>query len=195
MYVMLFRQGQAAVSASLAAIGGLYEDNLYLATLYEYLETPVEKIRGQIQRGPQPDDGIRFTGVSFAYPGSDTPVLRDVNLHIRPGESLALVGENGSGKTTLIKLLTRLYLPTRGTITLDGQDLREWDETALLQRIGVIFQDFARYQFFVGENIGAGDVRHFEDEERWRGRGERPGGADHRGTSGGLPDAARQLVQ
>ncbi|MGH8223223.1 MAG: ATP-binding cassette domain-containing protein, partial [Woeseiaceae bacterium] len=85
-----------------------------------------------------------------------------------PGESLALVGANGSGKTTLIKLLTRLYLPTTGVITLDGQDLREWDETALRQRIGVIFQDFARYQLMVGENIGAGDVRYFEDEVRWR---------------------------
>jgi ATP-binding cassette subfamily B protein len=168
MYVMLFRQGQAAVSASLAAIGGLYEDNLYLATLYEYLETPVDEPRGDVRRGPRPDDGIRFKDVSFAYPGSESPVLRDVNLHIRPGESLALVGANGSGKTTLIKLLTRLYLPTQGSITLDGQDLREWEETALLQRIGVIFQDFARYQLIVGENIGAGDVRHFEDESRWR---------------------------
>ncbi|HEX9707122.1 MAG TPA: ABC transporter ATP-binding protein [Steroidobacteraceae bacterium] len=168
MYVMLFRQGQAAVSASLSAIGGMYEDNLYLATLYEYLETPVEGQKGEIVRGPQPQDGIRFMNVSFSYPGSDKPVLVDVNLHIRPGESLALVGANGSGKTTLIKLLTQLYLPTAGTITLDGQDLRDWEETALRQRIGVIFQDFARYQLMVGENIGAGDVRHFEDEARWR---------------------------
>ncbi|MGH8129681.1 MAG: ABC transporter ATP-binding protein, partial [Steroidobacteraceae bacterium] len=75
MYVMLFRQGQAAVSASLAAIGGMYEDNLYLATLYEYLETPVEKSKGEIVRGPQPQDGIRFTNVSFAYPGTEEPVL------------------------------------------------------------------------------------------------------------------------
>lgn len=167
MYVMLFRQGQAAVSASLAAIGGMYEDNLYLATLYEYLETPVERMKGEVVRGTHLQDGIRFANVSFAYPGAEQPVLIDVNLHIRPGESLALVGANGSGKTTLIKLLTRLYLPTAGSITLDGQDLREWDETALRQRIGVIFQDFARYQLMVGENIGAGDVRHFEDEERW----------------------------
>ena len=87
---------------------------------------------------------------------------------MRPGESLALVGENGSGKTTLIKLLTRLYKPTRGRILLDGLDLQEWDETVLRQRIGVIFQDFARYQMLVGENIGAGDVRAFDDEARWR---------------------------
>lgn len=168
MYVMLFRQGQAAVSASLAAIGGMYEDNLYLATLYEYLETPIEGTKGTVVRGPQPQDGIRFENVSFSYPGAEQPALVDVNLHIRPGESLALVGENGSGKTTLIKLLTRLYLPTAGRITLDGQDLREWDEAALRQRIGVIFQDFTRYQLMLGENIGAGDVRYFEDEARWR---------------------------
>ena len=173
MYVMLFRQGQSAVSASLAAIGGMYEDNLYLATLYEYLETPVAGPAGTLVRGPLPDDGIRFRDVCFTYPGSESPVLVDVNLHIRPGESLALVGENGSGKTTLIKLLTRLYLPTSGSITLEGQDLREWDETALRQRIGVIFQDFARYQLIVGENIGAGDVRHFDDESRWRDAAEK----------------------
>ena len=86
---------------------------------------------------------------------------------------MALVGENGSGKTTLIKLLTRLYAPTSGRILLDGQDLREWDEAALRDRIGVIFQDFTRYQLMLGENIGAGDVRHFEDEARWRDAGEK----------------------
>jgi ATP-binding cassette subfamily B protein len=168
MYVMLFRQGQAAVSASLAAIGGMYEDNLYLATLYEYLETPVERHRGATVRGPKPDDGIRFEDVSFAYPGSESPVLTGINLHIRPGSSLALVGENGSGKTTLIKLLTRLYRPTAGRIMLDGIELGEWDEEALRRRVGVIFQDFARYQLSVGDNIGTGDVRHLGDEARWR---------------------------
>ncbi len=168
MYVMLFRQGQAAVSASLAAIGGMYEDNLYLATLYEYLETPVNAPKGEAARGPNPHDGIRFENVSFAYPGAESPVLSGVDLHVRPGSSLALVGENGSGKTTLIKLLTRLYRPTGGRITLDGLDLADWEETALRARIGVIFQDFVRYQLSVGENIGAGDVRHVADEGRWR---------------------------
>ena len=159
MYLMLFRQGQSAVSAILSAIGGMYEDNLYLSTLYEYLETPAPVSLAAAMQGPRPEDGIRFEGVSFTYPGADEAALKDIDLHIPPGESLALVGENGSGKTTLIKLLTRLYVPDKGRILLDGLDLKSWDEAALRQRIGVIFQDFSRYQFVVGENIGVGDVR------------------------------------
>jgi len=168
MYVALFRQGQAAVSAMLAAVGGMYEDNLYLSTLYEYLETNVPAPAGTAVHGPHPEDGVRFEDVSFTYPGAEEAALEHVTLHLTPGASLALVGENGSGKTTLIKLLTRLYAPTSGRILLDGQDLAEWDESALRERIGVIFQDFARYQMLVGENVGAGDERFFEDEARWR---------------------------
>jgi ATP-binding cassette subfamily B protein len=188
MYLMLFRQGQSAVSAILSAVGGMYEDNLYLSTLYDYLETPVNNNKGVAVRGPKPEDGIRFEKVSFTYPGAEQPTLVDIDLHIRPGESLALVGENGSGKTTLIKLLTRLYEPTSGRILLDGQDLREWDEAALRDRIGVIFQDFTRYQLLVGENIGAGDVQHFEDEERWREASEKGMAAPIVAT---LPDGYR----
>jgi ATP-binding cassette subfamily B protein len=168
MYLMLFRQGQSAVSAILSAIGGMYEDNLYLSTLYEFLETPTKSNDTNKSQGSLPSDGIRFENVSFTYPGADQPALVDIDLHIRPGESLALVGENGSGKTTLIKLLTRLYRPDQGRILLDGTDLNLWQESALRLRIGVIFQDFSRYQFLVGENIGVGDVRHFQDQERWR---------------------------
>ena len=172
MYLMLFRQGQSAVSASLSAVSGLYEDNLYLSTLYEYLETPTVESIGNAQQGKTVNDGIRFEEVSFTYPGAEQPALRDITLHIRPGESLALVGENGSGKTTLIKLLTRLYVPDSGRITLDGTDLQEWNESALRQRIGVIFQDFARYQLLLGENIGAGDVHRFDDEQQWHAAAE-----------------------
>jgi ATP-binding cassette subfamily B protein len=168
MYLALFRQGQSAVSAMLSAIGGMYEDNLYLSTLYEYLETAVPAAAGRAPRGPDPEDGIRFEDVGFTYPGGEAAALEHVTLHLQPGASLALVGENGSGKTTLIKLLTRLYSPTAGRILLDGRDLAEWDEVALRERVGVIFQDFARYQMLVGENVGAGDERYFEDEARWR---------------------------
>ncbi len=168
MYLALFRQGQSAVSAMLSSVGGMYEDNLYLSTLYEYLETRVPESAGTAVQGPLPQDGVRFEDVSFEYPGSEQPALQHISLHLKPGESLALVGENGSGKTTLIKLLTRLYPPTSGRVLLDGMDLAQWDEAALRQRIGVIFQDFARYQMLVGENVGAGDERYFEDEARWR---------------------------
>src|SRR5438874_13828701 len=114
-YTTLFR-------SMLAAVGGMYEDNLYLSTLYEYLETNVPAPGGTAVRGPHPEDGVRFEDVSFTYPGAEEAALEHVTLHLIPGASLALVGENGSGKTTLIKLLTRLYAPTSGRILLDGQD-------------------------------------------------------------------------
>jgi len=167
MYLALFRQGQSALSSGLSAIGGLYEDNLYLSNLYEYLEQPVPEPQGAIRHGPHPEDGIRFEDVSFTYPGAETPALEHITLALKPGESLALVGENGSGKTTLIKLLTRLYHPTSGRVLFEGRDLEEWDEATLRDRIGVIFQDFARYQLPVGENVGAGDVEHFDARDLW----------------------------
>lgn len=167
MYLVVFRQGQATFASVLSAIGGMYEDSLYLSNLYEYLEQPIAKPIGHATRGLLPGDGLRFENVSFCYPGSLEPALNNVSLHLKPGEKLAIVGENGSGKTTLIKLLTRLYTPDSGRVLLDGLDLREWDLDALQQRIGVIFQNFVRYQFTVGENIGAGDVAFLEDEARW----------------------------
>jgi len=168
MYLVLFRQGQSAVAAILTSISGMYEDNLYLSNLYDYLEQAVPTRRGEAVHGPEPARGLEFQHVSFSYPGAEQKALDDISLQVRPGESLALVGENGSGKTTLIKLLTRLYDPTEGRILLDGLDLQEWDVEALRQRIGVIFQDFGRYQFSVGENIGTGDVRYIDDSTRWQ---------------------------
>src|SRR5690606_23208843 len=119
--------------------------------LYEYLDQPIGQESGDAIVGPDPGDGVRFEGVSFCYPGSTMPALSSVDLHLKPGQSLALVGENGSGKTTLIKLLTRLYEPTEGRILLDGLPLAQWDPEQLRARVGVIFQDFARYQMLVGE--------------------------------------------
>ncbi|MCB9779497.1 MAG: ABC transporter ATP-binding protein [Alphaproteobacteria bacterium] len=168
MYVMVFKQGQAAFSSMLSSIGGMYEDNLYLSNLYDYLETPGQPLRTGATEGPAPGDGIRFDDVRFSYPGATRPALHDVSMHLRPGRKLALVGENGSGKTTLIKLLCGLYVPDSGRITLDGLDLQSWDEATLRRRIGVIFQDFVRYQMLVGENIGTGDVDRLDDETGWR---------------------------
>ena len=167
MYLLLFRQGQSAVSAGLGSIGGMYEDNLYLTNLYEYLEQAPQQHQGNALDGPDPKDGIRFENVSFKYAGETTATLVNINLNVRLGESLALVGENGAGKSTIIKLLCGFYTPASGRVLLHGRDIKEWDRDTLHRRIGVIFQDFNRYQFNVGENIGAGDVEGFSDESRW----------------------------
>ncbi len=166
MYLIIFQKGQSTFQAALASTGGIYEDNLYLSNLYEFLEQPLTQAQGTITRGRFPNTGILFEHVSFCYPGQKNLALNDINLRIKPGEKLAIVGKNGSGKTTLIKLLTRLYSPTSGRIFLDGTDLEEWDLNVLHQKIGVIFQDFVRYQFTVGENIGVGDVEYLEDSRR-----------------------------
>ncbi len=167
MYLLVFKQGQSAIAALLTAIGGMYEDNLYLSNLYEYLGHSSAAPAGRAVEGSRPGDGIRFEDVSFAYRNAERPALRNVTLHVPPGSKLALVGENGAGKTTLIKLLTRLYEPTSGRVLLDGLELSQWDPSALRRRIGVIFQDFIRYQLRVGENIGTGDVDSFEDRAKW----------------------------
>ncbi|MFG6666199.1 ABC transporter ATP-binding protein [Halomonas sp. HNIBRBA4712] len=167
MYLMVFKQGQTALSAILTAISGMYEDNLYLSNLYDYLEHPTEPESGTLTKGLRPGDGLRFENVTFTYPGGRV-ALSDISLHLAPNQSLALVGENGSGKTTLIKLLTRLYTPDAGRILLDGSDLRDWDVQTLRERVGVIFQDFVRYQLPVGENLGVGDIHAVDDETRWQ---------------------------
>ena len=166
MYIAQFRIGQNAVTSSLTAINGMYEDNLYLSNLDEYMNHEVPELSGTKAYGPNRGDGVRFEDVSFIYPGSAKPALDKISIHIKPGESLAIVGENGSGKTTLIKLLTRLYKPTSGRIFLEGLDIEEWDIDVLRKKVGVIFQDFNRYQLVVGENIGIGDIKDTDDLER-----------------------------
>ncbi len=173
MYLLVFKQGQSAFSAILQSIGGMYEDNLYVANLYEFLDEPIHTAGGTRTEGPDPSDGLRVEGVSFTYPDAESPALTDVSLHVPPGRKLALVGHNGSGKTTLIKLITRLYTPDAGRILLDGLDLAEWEPKALRRRIGVVFQDFVRYQFTVGENIGVGDVEAIDDLDRQQHAAER----------------------
>ncbi|MCL1468957.1 ABC transporter ATP-binding protein [Argonema galeatum] len=167
MYLMVFRQGQSTFSSTLSSIGGMYEDNLYLSNLYEFLEQDIPKSKGKATKGLIANDGVRFDNVYFTYPGSSQPALKGISLHLKPGQKLAIVGENGSGKTTLIKLVTRLYVPSSGRILLDGLDLQSWDISVLHRRISVIFQDFVRYQFTVGENVGVGDVENLEDLRRW----------------------------
>ncbi len=173
MVMLAFRQGQACVAGILAAIGGMVDDDLYLGNLYSFLALPTHTPGGDATAGLTEGDGLRFEGVAFRYPGSDADALQDIDFHVPHGTSIALVGQNGSGKTTLIKLLTRLYEPTEGRILLDGRDLRDWDAKALRSRVAVVFQDFVRYQLLAGENIGAGDLSRFQDEDAWRRAAER----------------------
>jgi len=167
MYLLIFKQGQSAIASGLDAIGRMYEDNLYVSNLFAFLEAPDAERTGGAIEGPVPGDGIRFAGVGFRYPGSEEWALRGVDLHVKPGEKLALVGENGSGKTTLIKLLAGYYSPDEGEVTIDGLAVSRWELTALRRKLGVIFQDFVRYQLLVGENVGVGDREALDDRERW----------------------------
>ena len=107
--------------------------------------------------------------MSFAYPGSDRQVLQRVSFRFDAEERIALIGENGAGKTTLVKLLARLYDPTGGAILLDGVDLREYDVDSLRREIGVIFQDYMRYDMMVRENIGFGRIEELENQARIEG--------------------------
>ncbi len=174
LFIGVFKRAEGTVNSILHTVGSTYDDHIFLGSLFEFLDQPpAVPSAGTATAGPLPDDGIRFEGVSFTYPGASAPTLSEVSLHLPRGHKLALVGENGAGKTTLIKLLTRLYAPTSGRITLDGLDLAEWEEGAFRRRIGVIFQDFVHYQLTAGENIGVGDVRALDDESRWREAAER----------------------
>ena len=171
LYLVAFRQGQGAFQAILTAIGGMYEDNLYMSNLFEFLAIPTAPAGARAAAAPLPptaarERGIRFDRVGFRYPDAKDWALREVSVFIPQGQSLALVGQNGAGKTTFIKLLTRLYAPTEGRVLLDGRDLRDWDEAELRQRVGVIFQDFNHYQFAVRENVGFGSVAHLDDDPR-----------------------------
>ena len=167
MYLLVFKQGQASVSSMLTSIGGMYEDNLYLSNLYEYLEEEIPQGNGISTTGPDPSAGLTFDNVSFTYPGGSNSAVRNVSFSIKPGQSVAIVGLNGSGKTTLITRMAGLYPPDSGSIYYQGMELSQWNLAELRKSIGVIFQDFNRYQLPVGENIGVGDVGHLWEDERW----------------------------
>ncbi len=179
LYLAMFRQSQSSFQGLLRQVNDLYESALFMTNLYEYLEMkphlPVSPTPRTVRiAGPHE---IEFEHVSFSYPNKPGWALHDVSLKIHDGEKLALVGENGAGKTTFIKLLTRLYDPTEGRILLDGIDLREYDPESLRAAIGVIFQDFVRYQTTAGENIAFGQVSALDDRERIE-RAAEKGGAD-----------------
>lgn len=141
------------------------ENSLYLTDLFDFLalRPEIAAVEPCLLFPKQITSGIVFENVWFQYPGSSKPVLRNLNLRIQPGESIALTGENGSGKTTIVKLLARLYDPTGGRILLEGKDLRGYDPRSVQQNIGFVFQDFLRYEMSVRENIGFGHLSRLND--------------------------------
>ena len=141
---------------------------LYLADLFSFFDI-VPTVVSKPDARPVPEviqEGFRFEGVGFRYPGSDHWAVRDLSFTLRAGEALALVGENGAGKTTLVKLLARLYDPDEGRVLLDGVDLRDYDLDSLRSAVGVIFQDFVRYHLSAAENIAVGRIEERADRPR-----------------------------
>jgi ATP-binding cassette subfamily B protein len=141
---------------------------LHLGDVFEFFRVvPQIATSGRRFEVPRPiQKGFEFRNVSFAYSGTSTLALQQVSFSIRPGETVALVGENGAGKTTITKLLSRLYEPTDGAIYLDGIDLRDYDLESLQSSVSVVFQDFVRYEMTAARNIGYGDLRAISDIKR-----------------------------
>jgi ATP-binding cassette subfamily B protein len=160
-----FQRCRGSMQGMLSGIGQIYEQTLYLNDYFEFLATQpsITSAPGAIHVPRPMRDGFVFEDVGFRYPGSDRWALRHVSFTLRPGERIALVGENGAGKTTITKLLARLYDPTEGRILLDGVDLRQHDLGDVRRAIGVIFQDFVRYDLRLEENIGVGEIEEVRD--------------------------------
>ncbi len=171
-----FGRSRDLIQRLLLSASEIYEQSLYLRDLFIFFEME-PTIRSPAGAPPVPRalrTGFVFEDVGFQYPGSDRWAIRHVNLAIEPGERIALVGENGAGKTTITKLLARLYEPTEGRILLDGVDLREYELASLRNAIGVIFQDFVRYDMRFDENVGVGEIEgvtHYLDAARDATRG------------------------
>jgi ATP-binding cassette subfamily B protein len=163
-----FRQSRDLIQQVLLSLSQIYEQSLYLSDLFTFFDVRPRVVSAPGAR-PVPTPvrkGFEFRDVGFRYPGSETWAVRHLTFEIPAGERLALVGENGAGKTTLVKLLARLYDPDEGRILLDGTDLRAYDLASLRRNVGVIFQDFVRYDFVLRENIGVSQVEALSDEAR-----------------------------
>ncbi|MEP6551195.1 MAG: ABC transporter ATP-binding protein, partial [Gemmatimonadales bacterium] len=155
-----FGRGRDVIQGILLSASSVFEQALYLRDLFVFLGMR-PTIESPANAKPVPAKirtGFVFEDIGFRYPGSERWAIRNVNLTLKPGERVALVGENGAGKTTITKLLARLYDPTEGRITLDGVDLKEYDLASVRRAIGVIFQDFVRYDMRFDENIGVGEI-------------------------------------
>jgi ATP-binding cassette subfamily B protein len=166
-----FSRSRDLIQRLLMSASGIYEESLYLRDLFLFFEMePTIRSRPGARAVPRPIRmGFVFEDVGYQYPGSEHWAVRHVSFTLTPGERIALVGENGAGKTTLTKLLARLYDPTEGRILLDGVDLRDYDLAEVRQAIGVIFQDFVRYDMRFDENVGVGEIdvaKEYLDAER-----------------------------
>jgi ATP-binding cassette subfamily B protein len=175
-----FARSRQLIEVLLLSAGGIYQQCLYLKDLFDFFEMqPSIASSVGAPAVPRPiKEGFAFEDVGFQYPGSDAWAVRHVTFKLRPGERIAFVGENGAGKTTLTKLLARLYDPTEGRILLDGVDLREYEIHSVRRAIGVIFQDFVKYDLRFDENVGVGeidDVRSYLDASS----SEQESGADN----------------
>ena len=163
-----FARSRGYIERILSGFNDISEQAIFLKDLFEFfaMEPTIRSLPGAIP-APRPiRQGFEFRDVNFNYTGSDRLVVQNINFRLYPGEKVALIGENGAGKTTLVKLLARLYDPTAGQILLDGVDLREYDVDDLRREIGVIFQDYMRYDMLVRENIGFGNIDSLADESR-----------------------------
>jgi len=154
------QQASSNLQQVFSTASGIADQALFLTDLIAFFEMK-PTVESKVDGAKVPDvihQGFEFRNVSFTYPGTDRTVLRNFSLKLKPGERIALIGENGQGKTTVVKLITRLYDPTEGQILLDGVDLREYSLEDLHRHIGVIFQDFMRYEMTARENIAVGKV-------------------------------------
>ena len=177
LYLVIFRQSQGTFAGIFDSLSKLYENSLFMENLFDFLDLPERENKSNPDALPRYDSlrGIEFEEVSFRYPEQKEWAIEGLSLTILPGQKIALVGENGSGKTTLIKLLTRLYDPTEGRILYQGVDLKEWPLTELRKRIGVIFQDFVKYQLTLRENVGFGSIAEMADQARIEAAADRGG--------------------
>jgi ATP-binding cassette subfamily B protein len=163
--IYLSQQVQTAVLWPIQAVTG-FGRTLHTVRRFLWLADHAREATGSLPAPERITDGIRLENVSFRYPGTDKWVLRNVDLTIPAGRALAVVGENGAGKTTLVKLLTRMYEPTEGRITVDGVDLATLDLESWRERLAAAFQDFARFEFTVRHAVGVGDLPHRDDTGR-----------------------------
>jgi ATP-binding cassette subfamily B protein len=158
-------QASSNIQQVFSTLSGIADQALFLTDLLAFFEMkPTIRSKPNALRAPHPiRQGFEFRDVCFRYPGSERMVIDRLNFHLHPGERVALIGENGQGKTTIVKLITRLYDPAEGQILLDGIDLREYDLEDLYREIGVIFQDFMRYEMTARENIAVGKIEELDN--------------------------------